>query len=450
MSGITLNLLGATFGTPPVGYLAVIRNPDGTNVTPANVIFNSSHVYLGVQTTSPFPDSFSKATVLKLTPEGSIVWQTGLTDVLDYYIIGAITSDASGNIILAGAKLDSALNNNVFGAAVKFDSSGVLQWKARIETVRTQFYSVACDSSNNIYCGGYIQVISGRTDSYITKFDSSGTLLFARQIGDPTSGSEELTTQIATDGTHIYTIGSVNNGNPDAGNERLLCSTGLTANGVYFRDGANAFRQDGSAICTDGTGISYVAVRSYATISSGSRQVPMIGKVNYATETLTWRYSISFPSISTDIVGMCLNAAGNSLYVCGTVYGAPTQMVILKINTSNGILVWGRTLSSTTANITGTGITIDASENIYLLGASQVSGGPQKTLVLKMPGDGTGVGSVTVDGATYSYAVSTGTYSSYFLQILGSNEVNYPLSHTTSNPSGVNSATSCVLALGEL
>jgi hypothetical protein len=449
MSGITLNLLGATFGTPPVGYLAVISNPDGTGVTPANVIFNSSHVYLGVQTTSPFPDSFSKATVLKLTPEGSIVWQTGLTDALDYYTVAAITSDASGNIILAGAKHDNTLNNP-FGAAVKFNSSGVLQWKARIESIRTQFYSVACDSSENIYCGGYIQVISGRTDSYITKFDSSGTLLFARQIGDSGTFSEESTAQIATDGTHIYTIGSVDKGNPDGGNDRLLCSTGLTANSLYFRDAAGAARQDGSAICTDGTGISYIAVRSYATLSSGSRQVAMIARVNYATGTFTWQTSISFPSISTDIVGMCLNAAGNSLYVCGTVYGAPTQMVILKINTSNGILVWGRTLSSTTANITGTGITIDASENIYLLGASQVSGGPQKTLVLKMPGDGTGVGSVTVDGATYSYAVSTGTYSSFSLQILGNTETNAGPSHTTSNPSGVNSATSCVLALGEL
>lgn len=449
MSGITLNLLGATFGTPPVGYLAVISNPDGTSVSPANVIFNSSHVYLGVQTISPSPDSFSKATVLKLTPEGSIVWQTGLTDAFDYYSVAAITNDASGNVLLTGTKYDSVLGD-VYGAVAKYDSSGVLQWQTRVTSIRTAFYSVACDSSNNIYCGGYFQAVSGRTDCYITKFDSSGTLLFARQIGDSGTSSEELTAQIATDSTHIYTIGSVDKGNPDAGNDRLLCSTGLTANSLYFRDAAGALRQDGSAICTDGTGISYIAVRSYATLSAGSRQTAMIARVNYATGTLTWQNNISFPSISTDIVGMCLNAAGSSLYVCGTVYGAPTQMVILKINASNGVLVWGRTLSSTTANIYGRGITIDASGYVYMSGMSQVSGGPEKALVLKMPEDGSGVGSVAVDGATYSYAVSTGTYASFSLEIRGNSETNAGPSHTTATPSGVNSATSCALALGEL
>jgi len=450
MSGITLNLLSAAFGTLPVGYLAVINSPDSTNVSPANVSFNSSHVYLGVQNTTAFPDSFSQATVLKITPEGAIVWQTGLTDGLDYYTLSGITNDASGNVVLTGSKYDSA-GDSFSGYVAKLNSSGVLQWRTRINAVRTFLFTPACDSSENIYCGGYLQAVVGRSDSYIVKLNSSGALQFGRQIGDPTSGSEELTYQIVTDSTHIYTVGDIDRGNPDAGSDRLLCTTGETTNGFFIQDGVNAVRQSGSSICTDGSGTSsYVAVRVYETLSSGSRQTAVVARINYGTGTFTWQNFFFVTSASTDIVGMCLNAAGNSLYVCGTVYGTPTKILLLKINASNGVLVWQRTLSSTTENLRGVGITIDASENIYVSGSALLSPSPQRVLLLKVPGDGTGLGAVTIGGVAYTYAASTDSYGASGLNLGTNIETNTATSYTTVTPTAVNTATSCTLTLGTL
>ena len=139
----------------------------------------------------------------------------------------SVTVDPSGNAYICG-RTEGSLGGPYEGPwcdgfLAKYDSAGHLLWTRQMGTVTgDESWSVAADPSGNIYVGGYTfgslagpQVGGG--DAFLIKYNTSGDVLWKRQIGTPT---EEWTYSVDVDGYgNAYITGHTfgNLGGPNAG-----------------------------------------------------------------------------------------------------------------------------------------------------------------------------------------------------------------------------------------
>ena len=104
------------------------------------------------------------------------------------------------------------MNTNTSGEAilVKYNSSGVLQWQRKVDGGSSLvFEGVITDSSGNIYCTGHSQTGSDPTFNglILFKYNSSGVLQWKRRVDGTTSGQSPFGRDLAfaPDGTLIIT-----------------------------------------------------------------------------------------------------------------------------------------------------------------------------------------------------------------------------------------------------
>mgnify|MGYP006275065403 CR=1 FL=1 len=134
--------------------------------------------------------------VFKIDTSGVPVsgWKFGNTTTGsgEYSNLSGVAVDSDGNVYCVGGITTSSVSG---GLLVKFNSSGSVVWqKVFSDTVSNSIFNfgsqkpIVIDSSGNIYvvAGNY-----GSTNSELFKFDSSGTLLWARKYawGSAASGS---------------------------------------------------------------------------------------------------------------------------------------------------------------------------------------------------------------------------------------------------------------------
>lgn len=184
---------------------------------------SSGNVYCSGYTKSSFGESFGggkDAFVMKLNSSGSLVWikQLGATTTVpggsisgeDY--CNSVAIDSSDNVYCAG-NTASALgesNGGSFDAFVmKLDSSGNIDWLTQMGSSTTASggnnngaeycNGVTVDREGNIYCAGRVveagftpgagnfgETIGGSSDAFILKLDSSGGLVWVKQLGSVT------------------------------------------------------------------------------------------------------------------------------------------------------------------------------------------------------------------------------------------------------------------------
>jgi len=108
-----------------------------------------------------------------------------------------VAVDSSGNVYVTGFTEGSLSGTNVGDRDIflmKYDASGAQQWIKQIGTSAVDAGSgVAADSSGNVYVTGWTLgaltgTNAGRRDIFLTKYDSSGTQQWMKQIG--TSAAE--------------------------------------------------------------------------------------------------------------------------------------------------------------------------------------------------------------------------------------------------------------------
>ena len=136
-----------------------------------------------------------------------------------------VTVDGLGNVYVTGRfwstvdfdpgpGTDNHTSNGMWDAYLtKFDSSGVFQWaKTWGGNDWDQGSDVAADASGDVYVTGWfgdtvdfdpgagadIHTCNGILDAYLSKFDSSGTFLWAKTWG---GSGEDLSRSVATDGS---------------------------------------------------------------------------------------------------------------------------------------------------------------------------------------------------------------------------------------------------------
>ncbi len=170
--------------------------------------------------------------ICKLDASGNFVWAKQINGQYGE-IAFAITLDGSGNIYTTGyfedlvdfdpglTKFDLTAGGYYDVFVLKLNSSGNFVWAKQFEGFNNTGtgYSIAVDASKNVYTTGefydgvdfnpgsanYILNTGGDLDIFISKLDSSGNFVWAKQIGN--TGDDGSTSMALDASANIYTTG---------------------------------------------------------------------------------------------------------------------------------------------------------------------------------------------------------------------------------------------------
>ena len=128
------------------------------------------------------------AFLMKFDPNGTELWtqQTG-TGGNDYG--HSVVVDGAGNAYISGFTESNVSVSKRDAFLTKFDSNGSELWAQQIGTVANdESLSVAVDGLGNAYISGYTRgnlegTNAGSRDAFLTKFNSTGTKIWTQQIG---------------------------------------------------------------------------------------------------------------------------------------------------------------------------------------------------------------------------------------------------------------------------
>lgn len=264
------------------------------------------------------------AALIKLSTAGAISWSkynTG-TGSSQYSKIHGIAVNGSGDAYAVG--LFSTTSTLQRGMVYKRNSSGVIQWSKMLSGGDNNYdegvYGVALDSSGNIYVCGRTEALpktGTKYSGYIGKFNSSGTLLWGKnvylggytQLFDCSVDADGNVVVVGTDNTDGVIMlsfddaGNVNWKRKLSGNSittirsvevddynTLVLSTNGEVTGSYNGTIVVRLPADGSLIGTYG---SYVYAASTVTVGDGT-----LTAANNSTEItgVTGKTSPSFSS----------------------------------------------------------------------------------------------------------------------------------------------------------
>ena len=297
--------------------------------------------------------------ISKLSSNGSFVWAKQVEDAN----LTSIALDVSGNVYLTGsfsntvdfdpgagaANLTSAGASDIFIS--KLDSSGNFVWAKRMGgTSYDTGSNIALNTSGEIYTTGSFNNIvdfdpgagvanltsNGNTDVFITKLDSNGNFIWAKNMGGASS-DQGLAIAVDTNG-NIYSSGTFETTadfDPNAG------ATNLTSAGDYDIF-VSKLDSNGSFIWAKSMGgIDSDVVADVAVDSSGN--VYTTGSFNATAD-----FNPSLGGVDN------LVSAGFA------------DVFVSKLD-SNGDYVWAKRMGGTYYDV-ARGIALDTSDNIYTTG----------------------------------------------------------------------------------
>ena len=152
----------------------------------------------------------SKPAVIKLNSSGNTIWQR------KYDKNGqpaGVAIDSSDNVYLVGNTSQAGQGGDDI-LLIKYNSSGTSQWERTLgSSISQRGYDLAVDSSDNIFVVGRTHsgtIYSGDEDVVLAKYDSSGNLLWQRQLGG--SGMDSYYDGIAIDNSDNVYLSIMNTG----------------------------------------------------------------------------------------------------------------------------------------------------------------------------------------------------------------------------------------------
>jgi hypothetical protein len=285
----------------------------------------------------------------------------------------SVSTDVSGNVYVAGTTYGGLDGNTLTGLSdffvTKYNSNGIKQFTRQLGVAGayTLGSSIATDMSGNVFVTGDTtggldgNTLTGITDSFVTKYDSSGVKQYTQQLG--VTGTETHSNAVATDASaNVYVTGWTGDG------QNVTTLTGTTSDGL----GGNT---------QTGTMDSFVAKYN----SSGVRQYTrQLGVAGTATESY---------SVATDTSG--------NVYVAGWTWGGLdgntltgiTDSFVTKYD-SSGVKQYTQQLGATGAMTSGYSVATDGKGNAYVAGTTfgNLDGntrmGPSDFFVTKYNSDG--------------------------------------------------------------
>jgi len=313
----------------------------------------------------------------------------------------ALLADANNNIFIAGYFFDTTdfnpdpnTTNNLLSAGQsdgfisKLNSNNILQWaKKNGGGNRDTYEAIALDNDGNIYTTGIWM-----NDFIVYKFDSQGDTLWTKRYA-PTS-QVAIGNDIAVDDSgNVYVTGyswGMNilptNGNEDA----FVMKFDTDGNLVWAKSFGGTSREFGNGLVLDGSGSLYVTGLFSGTVdfnpstasadtffmtSAGDRDVYVLKLTTNGDFVWTLRGG----GTGTDAGGNIVIDGTGAIYITGSFnntadFGSTiltsaggTDAFFAKLN-SSGNFLWAKQIGGTGSVDAIRGITIVASDDIYLTG----------------------------------------------------------------------------------
>lgn len=225
--------------------------------------------------------------IMKLNNSGSLTWAREMTGS-DHDFVTGIALDSSGNVYVSGhARSSSAGNYDM--AIAKYNTSGTFQWHyyyggSGWETTT----GIAVDSSSNAYTLSYSSA-SGSNDTsngnlIITKWNSSGTIVWQRTLGDPSTYEElkNYSNSVVVDSSdNVYISAMVNGSATFSGTYEIILAK-YNSSGViqWQRFFGGADTEEPAGLSVDNSGNIYVTGWTLSTTAdSTSRQDGFVAKL---------------------------------------------------------------------------------------------------------------------------------------------------------------------------
>jgi hypothetical protein len=271
-----------------------------------------------------------------------------------------IVSDAAGNIYVSGYANYPAY---YLGAIVKLNSAGVIQWQRFFRQTGNstfcQFFSIAVDSSGNVYGGGY-----EGSNGLVVKFNSSGTLQWQKSFS---SVSDNTIQDLAVDasGNVIifgkgYNVGFV---------LAKLDSSGALLWQVKLGAGTTTYAR---GVELDASGNIYVSGHSDVPSGTGTQDF-VVAKYD-SSGTLQWQRYLGRGALEYQYgPGLALDSSGN-VYYAGWSNDSGSSLGILAKWNNSGTFQWQRSFGTGTGNIFNA-CAVDSSDNIYAVGYANGNNG---------------------------------------------------------------------------
>ena len=330
-----------------------------TGYTNSNYSFASIGAYQSSLGTSVTEDAF----IAKFNSSGIRLWSTYYGGINDDYGNG-IATDANGNISIVGTTssgivmastgaYQTSYRGYIDAFLATFDSTGSRLWSTYYGSYSAYGRSIAiCDT--NIYITGYSATDStiitsgayqtsfggGNSDAYIAMFGISGSRIWGTYYG---GSGDELGMGISTDqNCNLYVTGITNS------------TSGIATSGAYqtsYGGGSN----DAFIVKFNSTGS-----QQWSTYYGGSGDDNGLSISNYVNG------NIAITGYTTSTTGI---ATSGSYQTSVTYGGNGTYDIFLTKFDSSGSRLWGTYYGGSNTDI-GYGVTIDSSENIYIVGYS--------------------------------------------------------------------------------
>ena len=325
----------------------------------------------------------------KYDAKGMVQWKKTL---------GASGATDQGNGIAISSSQDLyvvGFTSTNYIQVAKYNSSGAVQWQKRSLAATGNFQKTVVGPSGYIYiCGSYTNATTTFTNNAcLVKIDSSGLIQWNRLLGWGASASFERFFGIALDSSeNVYLAGYTNNGNAATANRSILVKYNSSGT-IQWQRGLiiNSLSTVSFGIATTPSGDSYV-VGGFGGAATGVGGATSIFLAKYDTNgNFGWKAVLNNTSLDGG-VGVALDGSGN-IYITGatSVSGGDKDLFIAKYN-SSGSLQWQRTFNGAGGEDIGTGIIVDAAGNMYISASLSFATPYGYSGLIKLPTDGSRTG----------------------------------------------------------
>lgn len=287
------------------------------------------------------------AGVVKLDPDGNHIWSKALGGSYEDRV-DAITTDASGNVIVAGTfggtvdfgggPLTSTGPVNLSAYVVKLDADGNHLWSVTFPGDGfQQVTSVATDAAENVVVTGYFVMTAnfggnpitsagapGKADGFLVKLDAGGNHIWSEAFG--ADGDDVVAGVAADDDDNVIITGAFQNtvdfgGGPLTSvqsNDAFVAKLDPSGGHVWSKQFGGQSEQAGRAVASDATGDTLVVGTFRSTVDFGGGALTSAGQGDVFVVKLdvsgnhVWsnRYG---GSESESVVSLAADASGNVL-----------------------------------------------------------------------------------------------------------------------------------------
>ncbi len=329
-------------------------------------IDNNNNIYLAGRSdfcqSDPY-EAYTSFLTFKYNSNGEILWLSEFTiDTLrtGWYWPYTIAVDSSNNVYVGG--------NFEKGIILKYNSSGNLVWKTDVDFT-TYIDNMLLDEYSNIYIY--------KSDIGCAKYDSNGVLQWKTITDSLNEGVGAIGMTIDND-RNIYLTGIKKYNR----NTAAIYTAKYNQNGIrqWIKKygGEEYYYYVGNHIFVDNHGNSYISGHFFSSSISDNQFITI--KYDSSGNEI-WVNKFDGPSnTSCQLFDMAMDNK-NSVYITGRVYNSYIDHLVLVKYDTNGDLLYEGYYVESSLNTKGHDIEIDNNNNVFLIGESWKSG--LKTIVLK-------------------------------------------------------------------